>query len=152
MRIVKGLAIAGTMFVLTACGGGGSTSSGGGSGSGGGGGSGSGSVSLVGYWSGTVRSGIEGTMDAVMSVDRVSGSSLNGVLAINQSLCIPGGSTTGTVNGSSITFSGRNPFGGNFTVSGSVSGNRFTGSYSSVGSFSCNRRDTGTISLTKINY
>lgn len=129
--------------VIAACGEGSSTSSGGGSGSG--------SVSLVGAWSGTVRSSIEGTIDAVMSVDRVSDSSLTGVLAVSQSLCIPGGSMTGTVNGSTVTFSGRNPFGGNFAVTGSVSGNRFTGSYRSIGSFSCNRKDTGTISLTKLN-
>ncbi len=140
MRVIIAILLS---VVISACGEGGSTSSGGGSGSG--------SVSLVGYWSGTVRSGIEGTMDAVMSVDRVSGSSLKGVLAINQSLCIPGGSMTGTVNGSSVSFSGRNPFGGNFTVTGRVSGNRFTGSYRSVGSFSCNKNDTGTISLTKLN-
>jgi len=129
--------------VIAACSEGSSTSSGGGSGSG--------SVSLVGYWSGTVSSGIEGTIDAVMRVDRASGSSLTGLLAVSQSLCIPGGSMAGTVNGSSITFSGRNPFGGNFTVTGNVSGSSFTGSYRSVGSFSCNRSDTGTISLTKLN-
>jgi len=102
-----------------------------------------------GGWSGPVRSVIEGSMTAILQVSSETTSTFSGVFAVPASLCIPGGSVSGTKNGSRVSFSGRNPFGGRFTVSGTVSGSRFSGSYSSRGSFSCNTTDTGTITLTK---
>lgn len=135
----RGMALM-AVAVLAGCGGGGATSTGGGSGGG----------TLYGTWDGSVRSDTEGTMDAFLVVRTESGGRVTGEFGVPRSLCIPGGDVTGTNRDGRVTFSGTNVFGGRFTVSGRISGNSFSGSYTSVGAFSCSRTDTGSVTLTKV--
>jgi hypothetical protein len=123
---------------------------GGGSSSGGGGG---GASKVYGTWAGTLNSKLEsakGGQSVSFVVRTDTGTSFTGILAVSSSLCLPGGEVAGSQSGNRITFSGRNPFGGPFTVSGTISGNTISATYTSVGSFSCNTTDTGSIKLQKV--
>lgn len=106
-------------------------------------------IDIGGSWTGTIQDSIGGAGNFSITISQ-SGASVTGVWSstFSNSNFNNGGSTSGTVDGNSVTFilSPSNPRSCPFNAIGTISGNQITGNYAA---FNCTGAITGTFSVTR---